>query len=307
MIFTLTLNPSLDRYLYVDELKEDDTMRVNKVEDYAAGKGIDVSRVIKEFGGTSVAICPLGGENGEKISFLLDDELVLYAGIRVKKETRMNVLVQTKEKQYRMSLPGPTLSDKEFSMIISMLDATLREGDILVASGSLPLGFSPETYYEITNLAKSKGTNVYVDTDGENLKAALKAHPTGIKPNIYELSRLAGKEIKNEDEILEAAEHISKEYGVKDVLITLGKEGAIALCEGKAYKLFPINVEVLSAVGAGDAFLAGFVYKRDSSLEEALKFALAASTATVMTPGTMLCLKKDVDRLLKEAKISQIY
>ncbi|WP_036224244.1 1-phosphofructokinase family hexose kinase [Mesoaciditoga lauensis] len=307
MIFTLTLNPSLDRYLYVDELKEDDTMRVNKVEDYAAGKGIDVSRVIKEIGGTSVAICPLGGENGEKISFLLDDELVLYAGIRVKKETRMNVLVQTKEKQYRMSLPGPTLSDKEFSMITSMLDATLREGDTLVASGSLPLGFSPETYYEITNLAKSKGANVYVDSDGENLKAALRAHPTGIKPNIYELSRLAGKEIKNEAEILEVAKHISKEYGVKDVLITLGKEGAIALCEGKAYKLFPIDVEVLSAVGAGDAFLAGFVYKRNSSLDEALKFALAASTATVMTPGTMLCLKKDVDRLLKKAKISQIY
>jgi 6-phosphofructokinase 2 len=306
MIFTLTLNPSLDRYLYVDEMKEDDTMRVKKVEDYAAGKGIDVSRVIKEIGGTSIAISPLGGENGEKISFLLDDELVLYAAIRVKKETRMNIIIQSKKSQYRMSMPGPALSKREFVMILSMLDATLRTGDTLVASGSLPLGFSPETYSKIVDLAKKKGANIYVDTDGENLKAALQAHPTGIKPNIHEISRLIGKTVKSEEEIVEAAKSISKEYDVKDVLVTLGKDGAIALCEGKLYKLFPIDVKVVSAVGAGDSFLAGFVSKRDASLFEALKWASAAGNAAVMTPGTTLCLKKDVERLIKKVKIEEL-
>ncbi len=306
MIFTLTLNPSLDRYLYVDELKEDDTMRVKKVEDYAAGKGIDVSRVIKELGGNSVAISPLGGENGEKISFLLDDELVLYAAIRIKKETRMNVIVQSSIHQYRMSLPGPTLERKEFELVISMLEATLRSEDTLVVSGSLPAGFSPETYFEITKLAKEKGANVYVDTDGENLKAALKAFPTGIKPNIYELSRLIGSTLKNEDEIVKAAKSVSEKYGVKDVLVTLGKDGAIALCEGNIYKLFPLDVKVVSAVGAGDSFLAAFVLKRDASLMEALKWASAAGNAAVMTPGTTLCLKGDVERLLKEVKVEKM-
>ncbi len=306
MIFTLTLNPSLDRYLYVDELKEDDTMRVKKVEDYAAGKGIDVSRVIKELGGNSIAISPLGGENGEKISFLLDDELVLYAAIRIKKETRMNIIVQSSIHQYRMSLPGPTLERKEFELIISMLEATLRSEDTLVVSGSLPAGFSPETYFEITKLAKEKGANVYVDTDGENLKAALQAFPTGIKPNIHELSRLIGSTLKNEDEIVEAVKNVSEKYGVKDVLVTLGKDGAIALCEGNIYKLFPVDVKVVSAVGAGDSFLAAFVLKRDASLMEALKWASAAGNAAVMTPGTTLCLRKDVERLLKEVRVEKM-
>ncbi len=306
MIFTLTLNPSLDRYLYVDELKEDDTIRVKKVEDYAAGKGIDVSRVIKELGGTSIAICPLGGENGEKISFLLDDELVLYSAIRVKYETRMNVIIQATESQYRLSLPGPALSDKEFTMVISMLDATLRSGDTLVASGSLPQGFPSETYFNIVNLAKDKGAEVYVDTDGENLKAAVKAHPTGIKPNIYELSRLLGKNLKDDKEIVQAAKNVSEEYDIKDVLVTLGKKGAVAFCEGKAYRLLPMNVEVVSAVGAGDSFLAGFVYKRAYSLIEALKLASASSNAAVMTPGTTLCLKEDVERLLSKVEIVEI-
>ncbi|WP_456399346.1 1-phosphofructokinase family hexose kinase [Mesoaciditoga sp.] len=306
MIFTLTLNPSLDRYLYVDELKEDDTMRVKKVEDYAAGKGIDVSRVIKELGGNSIAISPLGGENGEKISFLLDDELVLYAAIRIKKETRMNIIVQSSIHQYRMSLPGPALERKEFELIISMLEATLRSEDTLVVSGSLPAGFSPETYFEITKLAKEKGANVYVDTDGENLKAALQAFPTGIKPNIHELSRLIGSTLKNEDEIVEAVKNVSEKYGVKDILVTLGKDGAIALCEGNIYKLFPVDVKVVSAVGAGDSFLAAFVLKRDASLMEALKWASAAGNAAVMTPGTTLCLRKDVERLLKEVRVEKV-
>jgi len=308
VIFTLTLNPSLDRYLYVDKLKEDDTTRVEKVEDYAAGKGIDVSRAIKELRGTSIAICPLGGENGEKISFMLDDEAVLYAAIRVKSETRMNVIIQSRKKQYRMSLPGQILSEEEFSMIVSMLKATLRKGDVLVASGSLPRGFSAAVYAKIVELAKSNGAEIYVDTDGENLKEAVKSHPTGIKPNVYELSRLLEHEIdpKNENSVINAAKIISEKYDIKDVLVTLGENGAIAYCEKKAYKLPPMNVKVVSSVGAGDSFLAAFVYKRKESLVDALKLSSAAGNAAVMTAGTTLCLKEDVDRLLPKTKVMEI-
>ncbi len=305
MIFTLTMNPSLDRYLYVDKLIEDDTVRVEKYEDYAAGKGIDVSRVIKEIGGTSVAISPLGGENGEKISFMLDGEGVLYAAVRVKSETRMNVIVQTPKNQYRMSLPGQNLSSAEFSLIMDMINATIREGDTLVASGSLPTGFSPSLYAKIVKVAKSKGIKVYVDTDGENLKEAAKESPNGIKPNIYELSRLLGRELKT-DEIPSAIREISRTYGIEDVLVTLGKSGAIVFSDGKMYKINPLDVKVASTVGAGDSFLAGFVYKREESLVEALKLAAACATATVMTPGTTLCLRKDVEELEDKVKIEEM-
>ena len=309
MIFTLTLNPSLDRYLYVDKLVEDDTVRVEKTEDYAAGKGIDVSRVIKELGSTSIAICPLGGENGEKISFMLDDEMVLYAAIRVKSETRMNVIIQAKQKQYRMSMPGPSLLQKEYELILSMLKATLREGDVLVASGSLPEGLPPSTYSQIVNLAKEKKAEVYVDTDGKNLKHAVKSRPTGIKPNVHELSRLLNEVIdpSNLDEVAKAARQISKEYMIKDVLVTLGGKGALACCENRCFFLPPLNVEVVSAVGAGDSFLAGFIAKKNASIEEALKWASAAGNAAVMTPGTTLCLKEDVERLLNNVEIREMF
>ncbi len=305
MIFTLTMNPSLDRYLYVDKLIEDDAVRVKKYEEYAAGKGIDVSRVIKEIGGTSIAISPLGGENGEKISFMLDKEKVLYAAIRVKSETRMNIIVQTPKKQYRMSLPGQSLLDAEFSLIMDMIDATIRKGDTLVASGSLPEGFSSSVYDGIVKSAKSKGIKVYVDADGENLKAAVKEGPNGIKPNVYELSRLLGRKLET-DEIPNALREINKLYGIEEILVTLGKKGAIVFSQGKLYKIDPVDVKVMSTVGAGDSFLAGFVYKREESLMEALKLAAACSTATVMTPGTTLCLRETVEMLKDKVNIEEI-
>ncbi len=308
MIFTLTLNPSLDRYLCVDDLKEDDTVRVGKVEDYAAGKGIDVSRVIKELGFTSVAVCPLGGENGEKLSFILDDEMVLYSAIRVKAETRMNIIVQSREKQYRMSMLGPALSKREYGLILSMIEATLRKGDVLVACGSLPKGLESSTYSNIVKLAKKKGADVYVDTDGENLKDAVQSGPTGIKPNIHELSRLLNKYIDPSDlnEIKNATREISEAYGIKDVLVTMGNKGAMAYCNGRHFFLPPLKVKVISAVGAGDSFLAGFLTRRNASVVEALKLASASGNAAVMTRGTTLCVRKDVEKLLGKVKIVEL-
>ncbi|QSZ28007.1 1-phosphofructokinase family hexose kinase [Aceticella autotrophica] len=305
MIFTLTMNPSLDRYLYVDDLILDDTIRVKKVEEYAAGKGIDVSRVIREMGGTSVAICPLGGDNGIKIEFLLDNERVLYSAVRIKKETRMNIIVQSLKGQYRMSLPGASLTRFEYELIMDMIKAVPRSGDTLIASGSLPEGLLPSAYFEIVKLCKDMGLRVYVDTDSENLKEAVKASPFGIKPNIYELSRLIGKDLKK-DEVGEAVKEISEKYGITDVLVTLGKDGAIAYVDKKLYKMEPIEVEVKSSVGAGDSFLAGFVHKRDNSIEDALKLAMACGSASVMNEGTTLCKKKDVKKLLKEVVIERI-
>ncbi len=305
MIFTLTMNPSLDRYLYVDELVPDDSIRVKSTQEYAAGKGIDVSRVIKEIGGASIAICPLGGSNGERMEFMLDNEKVLYAAVRVKHETRMNIIVQTLKNQYRLNLSGKPLTNTEYEMIIDMLKTVLREGDVLVASGSLPLGLNASVYGHIVKIAKSKNVRVYVDTDGENLKEAVKEGPFGIKPNVHELSRLVGKEIKIE-EVEEFAAEVAKKYAISNVLVTLGEKGSISWIDGHLYKIKPINVEVKGGVGAGDSFLAGFVSKRDESIEEALKLASACGAAAVMNEGTTLSKSSDVEKIIKEVEIEKI-
>lgn len=305
MIFTLTMNPSFDRYLYVDELIPDDSIRVKSTHEYAAGKGIDVSRVIKEIGGTSIAICPLGGSNGERMEFILDNEKVLYATVRVKHETRMNIIVQSNKNQYRLNLPGKPLSENEYEMIIDMLKTILRTGDTLVASGSLPSGLHPSVYGDIVKIAKSKDVKIYVDTDGDNLREAAKEGPFGIKPNIHELSRLIGKEVKVE-EVEKAAADVAKKYGISNVLVTLGGAGSISWVDGHLYKMKPIKVKVKGGVGAGDSFLAGFISKRDESIEDALKLASACGAAAVINEGTTLSKKADVDRIIKEVEITTI-
>jgi 6-phosphofructokinase 2 len=299
------MNPSLDRYLYIDELIPDDSIRVKDTQEYAAGKGIDVSRVIKEIGGTSIAICPLGGSNGERMEFMLDNERVLYAAVRVKHETRMNIIVQSRKNQYRLNLQGKPLTETEYEMIIDMLKTVLREKDVLVASGSLPLGLQSSVYGDIVKIAKSKNVKIYVDTDGENLKEAVKAGPFGIKPNIHELSRLVGKEVKFE-EVEKSAEEVAKKYKISNVLVTLGGKGSVACIDGHLYRIKPINVKVKGGVGAGDSFLAGFVSKRDESIEDALKLASACGAAAVMNEGTTLSKRSDVEKIIKEVEIEKI-
>ncbi len=310
MIFTLTMNPCLDRYLYIDELKVDDTVRVRRFSDYPAGKGIDVSRVIRELGGVSVAVALLGGAIGRKIEELLDSEGVIYTAIRVEPETRINIILQVKEKQYRLSLPGEQVDRTRLEKVRETLQALVREGDVVVISGSLPRGVNPDFYTGIIFMLKQWGARVYFDSDGDNLKAGLIAEPDGIKPNIHELSRISGKNLSEEDidEVINTATEIKEVNRLKEVIVSLGGEGAIFVGEEGILKVKVPKLPVVSAVGAGDAFLGAYVMKRTegASIEEALKWAGAAGAATVLTPGTQLCRKEDVLALLNRVEVEKI-
>ena len=310
MIFTLTMNPTLDRYLYIDELKEDDTVRVKRYSDYPAGKGIDVSRVIRELGGVSVAVALLGGATGRKIEELLDEEGVIYTAIRVEPETRTNIILQLKDHQYRLSLPGETVRREKLEKVRETLQALVRPGDMVVISGSLPKGVSPDFYTGIIFILKQFGAVVYFDSDGENLKAGVLAEPKGIKPNIHELSRLYGKPIEENDlaEILKAASDIHRNYRIEEVMVSLGGQGAILYTKDGIWRVKVPKLPVVSAVGAGDSFLAAFVMKRTegADYETALRWAGAAGSAAVLTPGTQLCRKEDVEALLERIEVKKI-
>ncbi|ANQ53062.1 MULTISPECIES: 1-phosphofructokinase family hexose kinase [Thermosipho] len=306
MIFTLTMNPCLDRYLYVDKLVLDDTIRVKNVVDYPAGKGIDVSRVIKELGGVSVAISLLGGETGRRIEEMLDKEGVIYSTIRVEVETRTNIIMETKEGQYRFSMPGEKISKKKLQVILEVLNAIVREGDVIIISGSLPKGVSPDFYTGIIFALKQWGVYVYFDADGEKLKAGLLGNPDVIKPNEHEFQRLVGKKLKSLEDFKVEGKKILKRFNLKEILLTLGGKGAMLVSEDECYYAKPLDVEVKSAVGAGDSFLAAYVLKRELGRKEAFRWANAAGTAAVMTPGTELCKKEDVIDLLNMVEISEI-
>ncbi len=304
VIFTLTLNPALDRFLYANRLVQDDTVRIRQVRDYPAGKGIDVSRAINELDGHSVAISFLGGHNGREIEEMLDEEGVVYATVRSEFETRMNILVETDEGQYRMSLPGPRISEREIEKLCKTVDVLLREGDTLLLCGSVPEGVDPSIYRKICSNMKEKSVSVYLDSDKEPFAEGVKASPKGIKPNTHELQRLLGREV--EDRTEEAVREVASKYSVEEILLTMGARGAMALVNGELYTVRVPKVPVKSAVGAGDSFLGAYCMHRESgaSVEESLRMAGAASSAAVMTPGTELCRKEDVLELLSKVEVT---
>jgi 6-phosphofructokinase 2 len=308
MIYTVTLNPALDRAIAVERLLEDDTTRVLSETLYAAGKGIDVSRVIRELGGQSVALGFAGGYDGLHLEGLLINAGVMTDLTRISRDTRTNIILKENAtgRQFVISATGPEVDAAEIGQFYqSMLH--VQSMDYLVMSGSLPRGVSPNVYGQLILVGKKRGAFIFLDTDGAALKESLEYQPTGIKPNRYELSRLMGREIDSESEILTACDQIH-DKGIAYVLVSMGKEGMILSTKGERIKAVAPPVEVESPVGAGDSAVAGFILAHSQSrdLEECIRFACASGTASAKTPGTELCHRADVENLLSLVKISRL-
>ncbi len=309
MIFTLTLNPSLDRYLYVNRLIEDDTVRVSEIKDYPAGKGVDVSRVINELGGHSVAIMPVGGESGTRLCRMLDEEGVVYASVLIPGETRMNIIIQEPDHQYRLSMKGPEIAQPDIDKALKTVSTLIHDGDYLILTGTPPSGVREDIYKVISEMIFSqKNVKIYLDADKEPLKKGLEGHINGIKPNSHELSRLVGRELADESDYINAVKEIREKYSVGEILLTLGKNGALCLIDDEIYRISVPSVPVKSAVGAGDSFLGAYCMQREKGnpVPECLKTAAAASSAAVMTEGTMLCRHSDVMNLKNGVKIDKL-
>lgn len=309
MIFTLTMNPCLDRFLYVDELIADDTIRVKKINDYPAGKGIDVSRVIEELGGETAAISLLGGNTGEKILYMLQEEGVITIPVWMKTETRTNVMIETTSKQFRMSLPTYKIKREDIDMIEEILKKFVKKDNIIVISGSLPNGLDSSFYSNIISDLKKDNIRVYFDADGKKLSEGLRSKPYCIKPNIHEFERLMDKKMTSKEEIIKEGIQARIDYDLGILLISLGSDGALAFSEDGIYECKPLEIEVDSSVGAGDSFLAAFVYYKEQlklSIEESLRAANAAGAATAMTPGTALLHEKNFVELYEKSIVTKI-
>jgi 6-phosphofructokinase 2 len=308
MIYTVTLNPALDRAVTVDILKEDDTTRIIHETFYAAGKGIDVSRVIREIGGQSVALGLVGGYDGLHLEGLLINAGVLTDFTKISKETRTNIILkeQASGRQFIISAAGPEVDATEITRFYQQI-LNIRDMDYLVMSGSLPRGVSHNLYGHLILTGKKKQAFVFLDTDGETLKESINFHPTGIKPNIHELSRLAGRELRKESDIISACDDVHR-MGIEYILVSRGKEGLIFSADGKRIKATAPPVDAGSAVGAGDSSVAGFIlaHSQGKDLEECVRLACATGAASARTPGTELCHLSDVEEILPLVEVSML-
>lgn len=308
MIYTITLNPALDRTITVKSLIEDETIRVISENRYAGGKGIDVSRVIRELGGKSIALGFVGGYDGSELEGRLLNDGVLTNFIHISGNTRTNVIVYEKatNRKFLISAPGPIIQPHEIGQLYNQV-RSLPETGYVAISGSIPPGVRPTIYGQLIMAAEELGAIVALDSDGEPMKDGVRLGPHIIKPNIHELGRLVGRTIKSEKEIVATSKKLCSK-GIEIVIVSRGAKGLVVVTKKKTIKAVPPSIKVQSAVGAGDATLAGFVlaHSKKRPLEECVRLACASGAATAMTPGTELCHREDVEKILPQVQITSI-
>ena len=309
MIATITLNPCLDEHINVHGLVVEETNRWSKLYRYAGGKGIDVSRAIHEMGGTTMAYGFIGGSDGRAVEILLDEEGVPFSFTPIEQETRTNIIITDSKtsKQTIINAPGPHISNKELQRLERKMRQIYPRPDLLVAGGSLPPGVPANIYYDLILEAKGSGVRTILDSAGQWLEEGIKAKPYLIKPNVFEAEELLKTELPTEEAIIEAALNLVA-MGIKIAVISRGKDGVIAATKGSVFKAVPPPVKVRSAVGAGDCTIAGLALKLawGESLIEACRLAVAMGTAAVLTPGTELCHRADVEKLLPQINVREV-
>lgn len=305
MIYTITLNPALDRNIWIDKIKPDDSNRIHKEERYAAGKGIDVSRVLTTLGVRNKALGFVGGFNGDEMEGRLINEGISFDFTRISGETRTNIVIYEtgKNSQTILSAAGPEVLPFELIRIIRQVE-NLKNPEIIVISGSLPPDVHPEIYYKIMEIARKMGSKLILDTDGAALKTGIQGSPDVIKPNVHELGRLVGKELKGIDEIISTAQTFC-DQGIANVLVSMGAKGILLVSKKELFLAVPPQIKVINTIGAGDSAIAGFVFGITSgkSIRDALITAVAAGTATTLRPGPALCTKNDFFELVPKVKL----
>lgn len=300
-VITITLNPALDKSARIDKLIPDKKLRASDITFEPGGGGINVSRALKQLGGSSCALYTKGGYIGGFFKDLLKEAGIDQTPIEVKDTMRENLLVVEKStnRHYRFGMLGATLSPEEAQKCLDAIKSYYLKPDIIVASGSLSPGLPDDFYVEIAEIANSLKSKLILDTSGAALKKGIRKGVFLLKPNLGELSSLAGVENVEMDMVEKLAKGLIQEGKTEVVTVSLGPGGALLVTKDITELIPSPTVHKKSVVGAGDSMVAGMVYmlSQEKSLREMIRYGVAAGTAATMTPGSELCRKDDVERL----------
>ena len=304
-IVTITFSPCIDKSTAVPEMIPEKKLycAVPKLE--PGGGGINAARAIHQLGGDALAVFPSGGYTGKFFNQLLQQEGIPSLIIESKNETRENIVVfeESTGRQYRFGMPGTPLSEAEWEKCVKAVEYVPRT-NYIIASGSLPPGVPLNIYAQLAAIAKTKKAKFIVDTSGEALQHAVNEGVYLLKPNLNELSFLAGQKIVQPDEIKNAAAAIIKKGKCEVVVVSMGAAGAMLVTGTLTKQFTPPPVNIKSTVGAGDSMLAGitFYLSMGKDITEAVRYGVACGTAATMNPGTELCHKADANRLYDQIK-----
>ncbi len=296
MIYTLTLNPAIDREYRVPEIGLNSVLRASETRSDPGGKGFNVSRMLAGLGQPSTAIAMAGGKAGEWLEQELNDRGIATHFVWLDQgETRTNTTVVAGHDHLKVNEAGPHISQKAAEELFALVECLVQPGDWWVLAGSLPPGLPSSAYAGLIRLIKHEGGMVFLDTAGESLKQALSSGPDWIKPNDKEAADLTGESDPA------AALKWFQDAGLTNVAISLGKDGVLFLEEDNPIHLMPPTIVEQNPIGAGDAFVGGMVYglANDQSHSEAIRLGLVCGALAASKPGTDFGTREEVDALLK--------
>lgn len=306
MIYTVTLNPSIDHVIEMNELQEGVVNKVSIENFYAGGKGINVSKILNEHDIKSVALGFISGFTGEFIKNNLDECGIANNFINVSNGySRINMKIKTNKNETEINGLGPSISSSNIKDLFNQLEK-LSSDDILVLAGSIPPSLSDNFYEEIMKQLSTKNVKIIVDARNNLLTNVLKYNPFLIKPNHHEISEIFGLEIKTTDELIFYGKKL-KEMGAKNVLISMGGEGSILITEfNEIYKSNVPKGTVKNSVGSGDSMVAGFIagYLKTNNYQEALKLGAASGSATAFSSD--LAKISLINELSKQIQITKL-
>lgn len=286
MIYTLTLNPSIDYLVQMDHFIPGITNRtIDEMVDIG-GKGINVSCILAQLGLDTTALGFTAGFTGEEIERQLQVKGIRTDMIRLKQGmSRINIKLRDSVES-EINVRGPWIDSEDMERLMSKI-MTLSDGDTLVMAGSVPGTAAEDTYEKILKALKGKKLRIVVDTANQQLLNCLSYHPFLIKPNRQELSELFHTDVNSEQITQQCARKLI-EYGAENVLVSLGSDGAVLFAaDGKIYRSGVLKGPVLNAVGAGDSMVAGFIagFEGTGDYAAALRLGTACGNATAFSRG----------------------
>jgi 6-phosphofructokinase 2 len=306
-VVTLTMNPAIDLSVSVERVTPFHKLRSSEGRRDPGGGGINVARVLKRLGADVTAIFPAGGTLGQLLRELVEKEGISQVTIPIAAETREDFTVNERETgfQYRFVVPGPPLAEHEWRACLSRFTALDVHTRFVVCSGSLPPGVPYDFYRSIAEATRRAGRQIIIDSSGAPLKAALGAGVYLVKPSLSELRDLLAAALDTRADQIKACRALIEERQAEVVALTVGDQGAILVTPDRVLRARALPIEPKSVVGAGDSFLGAMIWALTSgrALDEAFRYGVAAGSAALLMPGTELCQRADIERLVKHVEL----
>jgi 1-phosphofructokinase family hexose kinase len=301
LILTLTINPAIDRNVTADRLVFEDRAYIVSTDETAGGRGINASRVIHSFGGQTLAIMTSGGATGVQL-----EKLVRAYGFPVEvapigNEIRTNLIITDKQGlTVKLNEAGPAMDKPELERLEKTTLRWVEKASWLMLCGSVPPGVPFDFYARLIEATRKKKVRTILDTDGEALQLGIEAKPTVVHANQQEAERVLSAALLTRANFLDAARKL-RAMGAGAVVLSLGSRGAVGANGKTMVEALPPRVDALSPIGAGDALSAAFTWAMDkgSSFEDAVRWGVAAGTASAKLPGVSFASLRETEEMHK--------